>query len=187
MRGGLSVEDALTEAKRLDEARQVAGFNQVALDEAARQGLGNGAFEDSEEDSGAVVEEFFPPDAMTETQAVSSDGLVRYHLRCWRHFRARCFRLRKMDETSGPCGRRIPGVVTGSSCPTNYPRKDITMSIDIQKFTAEEVTLEKLDTLVMRRESFQVVAVSNIGATVEKIEGRIEKGGLAASSSAPLP
>lgn len=52
------------------------------------------------------------------------------------------------------------------------------MSIDIQKFTADEITLEKLDTLVMRRESFQVVAVSNIGAVVEKIEGRIEKADL---------
>jgi len=60
VRGGLSVEDALTEAKRLDEARQVAGFKQVALDAVARQGLGNGAFEDSEDDGGAVVEEFFP-------------------------------------------------------------------------------------------------------------------------------
>lgn len=60
VRGGLSVEDALTEAKRLDEARQIAGFNQVALDDVARQGLGNGAFEDSEDDGGAVVDEFFP-------------------------------------------------------------------------------------------------------------------------------
>lgn len=52
------------------------------------------------------------------------------------------------------------------------------MSIDIQKFTADEITLEKLDTLAMRRESFVVVAVSNIGAVVEKIEGRLEKQGL---------
>lgn len=52
------------------------------------------------------------------------------------------------------------------------------MSIDIQKFTTDELTLEKLDTLVMRRESFQVVEAANIGATVEKIEGRIEQGGL---------
>lgn len=64
VRGGLSVVDALTEAKCLDEARQMAGFNQAALDEVARQGLSNGAFEDSDEDSGAVVDEFFP-----ETQA----------------------------------------------------------------------------------------------------------------------
>lgn len=60
VRGGLSVEDALTEAKRLDEARQMAGFNQAALDDVARQGLGHGAFEDSEDDGGAVVDEFFP-------------------------------------------------------------------------------------------------------------------------------
>jgi len=49
------------------------------------------------------------------------------------------------------------------------------MSIDIQKFTADELTLEKLDTLAMQHESFQVVAVSNISAVVEKIEGRLEK------------
>lgn len=52
------------------------------------------------------------------------------------------------------------------------------MSIDIQKFTADELTIEKLDTLVMLRESFRVVAVSNIRAVVGKIEGRIEKAGL---------
>lgn len=74
VRTGLSVEEALTEAKRLDEARQMSGFNQAALDDVARQGLGNGAFEDSEDDGGAVVEEFFPPEAITERQAVSSDA-----------------------------------------------------------------------------------------------------------------
>ncbi|NWA68526.1 hydrolase or metal-binding protein [Pseudomonas reactans] len=60
VRSGLSLEDALLEAKQLDETRQVSGFNQSALDHAARQGFNNGAFEDSEEDTGAVVDEFFP-------------------------------------------------------------------------------------------------------------------------------
>ena len=60
VRSGLSMEDALLEAKQLDEARQVSGFDQTALDQAARQGFNNGAFEDSEEDTGAIVEEFFP-------------------------------------------------------------------------------------------------------------------------------
>jgi len=32
----------------------------VALDLAARQGLGNGAFEESEDEGSAVVDEFFP-------------------------------------------------------------------------------------------------------------------------------
>lgn len=49
------------------------------------------------------------------------------------------------------------------------------MSIDIQKFTADELTLEKLDSLIMNHESFMVVTVANIGAVVGKIEGRIEK------------
>ena len=60
VRSGLSMEDALLEAKQLDENRQAAGFNQTALDQAARQGFNNGAFEDSEEDTGVIVEEFFP-------------------------------------------------------------------------------------------------------------------------------
>jgi hypothetical protein len=60
VRSGLYLEDALLEAKQLEKTRQAAGFDQSALDQAARQGFNNGAFEDSEEDSGAIVEEFFP-------------------------------------------------------------------------------------------------------------------------------
>ena len=60
VRSGLTLEEALLAAKQLDENRQAAGFDQSALDHAARQGLINGAFEDSEEDTDAIVEEFFP-------------------------------------------------------------------------------------------------------------------------------
>ena len=60
VRSGLSLEDALLAAKQLEENRQAAGFDQCALDHTARQGFNNGAFEDSEEDTGAIVEEFFP-------------------------------------------------------------------------------------------------------------------------------
>ena len=59
VRSGLSLEGALLEAKQLEETRQAAGFNQSALDQAARQGFNNGVFEDNEEDCGAIVEEFF--------------------------------------------------------------------------------------------------------------------------------
>ncbi|MCY1537738.1 hypothetical protein D9M68_732470 [compost metagenome] len=52
--------EALRVANELDEQRQTAGFDQAALDEAARRGFSNGAFEDNEEDVGAIVEEFFP-------------------------------------------------------------------------------------------------------------------------------
>lgn len=60
VRSGLSLEEALLEAKQLEETRQASGFDQSALDHAARQGFNNGAFEDTEEDTGAIVEEFFP-------------------------------------------------------------------------------------------------------------------------------
>jgi hypothetical protein len=64
VRGGIDMSEALCAANELDEQRQTAGFDQTALDEAARRGFGNGAFEDSEEDSSAVIEEFFSnPDA----------------------------------------------------------------------------------------------------------------------------
>lgn len=69
VRSGLSMEDALQEAKRLDETRQVSGFDQTALDHAARQGFHNGAFEDSEEDTGVIVEEFFPTSEIVHSHA----------------------------------------------------------------------------------------------------------------------
>lgn len=60
MRSGLPLEDALLAAKQLEETRQASGFDQSVLDQAARQGFNNGVFEDSEEDTGAIVEEIFP-------------------------------------------------------------------------------------------------------------------------------
>ncbi len=60
VRAGLSVEEALTEATRIERERQAAGFDQAALDQAARVGLANGAFEDTEEERNDVIEEFYP-------------------------------------------------------------------------------------------------------------------------------
>jgi len=60
VRSGVSVEDALTEAKRLEADRQEAGFDQIALETAARLGFSNGAFEESEDEGDSVVEEFYP-------------------------------------------------------------------------------------------------------------------------------
>lgn len=56
----MSLEAAIQEAQRLAEERGKAGFDQQALDDAARFGYANGVFEESEEDTPAVVEEFFP-------------------------------------------------------------------------------------------------------------------------------
>lgn len=66
VRQGLTLTQALEEARSLQQARQEAGFDQQALDEAARQGYAQGAFEESEEEGLAVVEEFYPDSAEPE-------------------------------------------------------------------------------------------------------------------------
>lgn len=60
VRTGMTMVDAISSARDQHDMRQAAGFNQVALDEAARQGFANGVFEESEEEGAAVVEEFYP-------------------------------------------------------------------------------------------------------------------------------
>lgn len=61
VRSGMTASEAVLQAKSAWERRQATGFDQVALDAAAREGLSLGAFEESEEDGPAVVEEFFVP------------------------------------------------------------------------------------------------------------------------------
>ncbi|RDZ27467.1 hydrolase or metal-binding protein [Lysobacter silvisoli] len=60
VRSGMSLEQAIEEARVLGQRRRESGFDQAALDEAARQGFANGAFEELDEDVPAVVEEFYP-------------------------------------------------------------------------------------------------------------------------------
>lgn len=62
VRSGLTLEEAIAQAKEMDESRRASGFDQAALDESARRGFANGAFEESSEDGAAVVEEFYPED-----------------------------------------------------------------------------------------------------------------------------
>lgn len=74
LRGEGTLADAIARARLAWEERKAAGVDQAALDEAARQGLALGAFEESEEDGMAVVEEFYPahdpspegPDAVSQ-------------------------------------------------------------------------------------------------------------------------
>lgn len=72
VRSGMTLEDAIIEAKQLDASRRASGFDQDALDEAARKGFANGAFEDLAEDVPAVVEEFFPEEGRVDGQEKSS-------------------------------------------------------------------------------------------------------------------
>jgi hypothetical protein len=71
VRSGITLEQAITQARELDEQRQASGFDQAALDEAARKGFANGAFEDLAEDVQAVVEEFYPE----AEQVVRTEGV----------------------------------------------------------------------------------------------------------------
>ncbi|AOJ97508.1 phage capsid protein [Burkholderia vietnamiensis] len=60
VRSGSTLEQALQDARALHERRVTAGFDQAALDAAARAGFASGAFEDSPDERAAVAEEFFP-------------------------------------------------------------------------------------------------------------------------------
>jgi hypothetical protein len=60
VRAGMTLEQTILEAKEMEERRRLSGFDQSALDEAARQGFANGAFEDTAEDGPSVIEEFYP-------------------------------------------------------------------------------------------------------------------------------
>ncbi|PAJ85840.1 recombination directionality factor [Burkholderia ubonensis] len=64
VRSGNTLEQALIEAKELDTRRRAAGFDQAALDTAAKLGFANGAFEDSPDEQAAVAEEFYPDTAV---------------------------------------------------------------------------------------------------------------------------
>lgn len=63
VRHGSTLEQAIIVAAELDARRKSAGFDQVALDAAARTGFQNGAFEESIEDRAAVTEEFYPAES----------------------------------------------------------------------------------------------------------------------------
>ncbi|QEZ48004.1 phage capsid protein [Cupriavidus oxalaticus] len=60
VRSSSTLEETLTQARELDGRRKASGFDQTALDAAARLGFANGAFEDSPEEATAIVDEFYP-------------------------------------------------------------------------------------------------------------------------------
>ena len=59
-RPGKQLSDVIAQARENRAHMLGLGIDQQALDEAARQGLALGAFEESEEEGEAVVEEFYP-------------------------------------------------------------------------------------------------------------------------------
>lgn len=75
LRGGASLGDSVAQAKTSWAERAAAGMDQAALDEAARAGLALGAFEESPEDSPAIVEEFFAEEPRQGTPSDQSTSV----------------------------------------------------------------------------------------------------------------
>ena len=69
VREGWSLPQAVSHAQKVAQARMDAGFDQAALDEAAREGYANGGFEESDEDGLDVVEEFYAAPASSQSPA----------------------------------------------------------------------------------------------------------------------
>jgi len=70
-REGMKLEDAIADASAQHERRKTVGFDQDALDMAAREGFQNGAFEESEEELPEVLEEFFPEEVVAGSGTAS--------------------------------------------------------------------------------------------------------------------
>lgn len=66
VRSGLTPDQALQEARTLAESRQAVGFDQAALDTAAKLSFGRSAFEEDDEEVRAVLEEFYPEEATAD-------------------------------------------------------------------------------------------------------------------------
>lgn len=60
VRDDVSIEDAIAEARKNNERRKACGYDQSALDDAARLGFANAAFEFSGDEILDIVEEYFP-------------------------------------------------------------------------------------------------------------------------------
>ena len=61
LREGISLNEAIMQAKQMDEQSKQAGFYQEALDFTARKGFGNGRMDVDMEEGLDVVEEFYQP------------------------------------------------------------------------------------------------------------------------------
>lgn len=60
LREGMSLEQALTQAKNIHQQRMEMGFLQNALDAAAAKGFSNGFFEEDSDTVDTVLDEFYP-------------------------------------------------------------------------------------------------------------------------------
>ena len=69
LRENVTLEEAVVQAKAEAQRQAEAGIDVAALEVAAREEIAHGAFEDSEEDTPAILEEFYP-----EGSSVAEEG-----------------------------------------------------------------------------------------------------------------
>ena len=74
VREGSSLEQSIVEAKGLDEQRKQSGYNQDALDQAAKLGFSNATFEFSEDEIPEVLEEFYATEESRDIQPVQANA-----------------------------------------------------------------------------------------------------------------
>ena len=60
VREGMTLEESIVDAQKLDSRRKDCGYDQRALDEAGKKGFDNATFEFSEEETPEIIEEFYP-------------------------------------------------------------------------------------------------------------------------------
>jgi hypothetical protein len=72
IREGTTLEDAIDQARHTDARRKSVGYDQEALDAAARLGFGNAAFETTEDEVPEILEEFFPEEGSHSAQAADT-------------------------------------------------------------------------------------------------------------------
>lgn len=73
LREGISLEAAIHQAQQEAQAAMEAGLDLTRLEQAAREGIGNGLFEESDEEVPAIVEEFFNEESLP--RPTEPDGL----------------------------------------------------------------------------------------------------------------
>ena len=73
LREGISLNDAITQAKQIDEQSKAAGFYQEALDFIAKQGFANAQFELNGQEGLDIVEEFFNESDREEHPIITPD------------------------------------------------------------------------------------------------------------------
>lgn len=73
LREGVSLNDAIFQAKQIDEQSKAVGFYQEALDHIARQGYCNARFEVGGEEGLEIVEEFYTNELKLDQQEQSYD------------------------------------------------------------------------------------------------------------------